>query len=226
MKIKFLKWRSILIMSIVLYYFPNTLSQDYLSWQVKNLYYLELLTYDVNKLLDHEELMSIKDSIRVLYWKDHYWFNFSVPPEEKGYFALFSYNFNNKKLYQVTCKFKARYTYISGIEVWYDQIFYVPSVTSDDSIGGCTIYLINTETMSVKDTIHLMSNCGFLVNRENDKIKFIIQKLERKRRKFRFWELFMIRGRPGKWDYDYIGNKWQFTFDRYLNLIEKKELLE
>lgn len=193
---------------------------------------IDLINADTNNLLE-KDFFNDFDSITTISWKNYNWFFFksTESTNKEEYYYLFAYSPIKKNIVKVM-------NYDFGIAGW--QYFYIKlnfygdrlfisdnfhSDNSDADMGEIGIWVIDDVNLKQEKYITVCKN-AWLENEYllNGKLNLVIQPIKRTRSWAYYFWFWVPRGRPSKWDYEKVGNKRVYVYDKNFNLISEEEL--
>lgn len=188
---------------------------------------LDLINADTNNLLEKDFFNDV-DSITTIFWKNYNWFFFksAESTNEEKYYYLFAYSPIKKNIVKVMNydfdKAGWEYFYIK-LNFYGDKLFISDNFHSDHSdvdMGEIGIWVIDDINIKQKKYITVCKN-AWLENEYllNGKLNLVIQPIKRTRNGAYYFWFWLPRGRPDKWNYEKVGNKRVYVYDKDFNLI-------
>lgn len=208
---------------------------------IKKISRAELMSADTDNLLA-KDFFAEYDSIETKYWKNYYWFFFQLQNQPEGIdgrcCTLFAYDSQNKKLKRVidrvvttdevvdSCFSWSNWTsFYEDIYFFNNRLFIIDGFTSTSELGEIGILLIDEKNLKIEKYITICQDAG----RDDEYIKneelYILAQPMKRYLNFWYYSCFwMPRSRGKKWEYEDVGNKILFIYDKNFNLISKKEI--
>lgn len=188
----------------------------------------ELRRNDKAHLLDFKKYFCVGDSIATIYWKNKYWFFFSLNDDnidEENSIELF--NYYNSKLTRVTNRHF--YKMISDVETdiknFSDRLVIIQEFEEEENVRNFGLLIIDSENDTEERYIPLNKK-SFLSRMYilNDSLYVEVQPKRADFNELYYLRFLSIRGKPEKYYFYDDGKKIQFIFNKNFELVSKKEI--